>query len=352
MTLTVLNLAFPFAPVGPSAVGGAEQVLTDLDQVLVARGHRSLVVACERSRTAGTLFATPNAAGEPDESARRRTRAVYRETLERVIGTESVDLIHVHGMDFYEYQYPAGIPVLVTLHMPISWYPPGVLKKYQRQVQFQCVSRDQQRTCPLELGDIPVVENGVRLRSMRAAERSGFALVLGRICPEKNQHEALLAGTRAGIPVVLGGEVFPWPEHQRYFRQRVEPLLRSTIHRFPGSLPPKRKWDLLQRAKCLLHPTRAPETSSLVAMEAMAAGTPVIAYRSGALPEIVEDGVTGFLVDSAEEMADAIGRVDSIAPQACRAHAEKYFSKERMLRSYFRLYAALTAGRERPHGCA
>jgi len=112
-------------------------------------------------------------------------------------------------------------------------------------------------------------------------------------------------------------------------------------HRFLGPLSLERKQHPLARARCLLHPTLAPETSSLVAMEAIAAGTPVIAYPSGALPEIVEHGRTGFLVSSVAEMAEAVGMLDRISPGECRAAAEQRFSQQRMIRGYFELYEQL-----------
>jgi glycosyltransferase involved in cell wall biosynthesis len=144
--------------------------------------------------------------------------------------------------------------------------------------------------------------------------------------------------------------VFPYAAHQQYFREKVQPLLGR--HEFLGPLLPERKRKLLAQAKCLLHPTVAPETSSLVAMEAMAAGTPVIAFRSGALTEIVDHGVTGFLVDSKEEMADAIRRVDQISPRICWEEANRRFSKQRMAQQYFRLYKHLIEGYEAEHRCA
>ncbi|HET9086794.1 MAG TPA: glycosyltransferase, partial [Acidobacteriaceae bacterium] len=177
------------------------------------------------------------------------------------------------------------------------------------------------------------------------SSKSDFALVLGRICPEKNAHAALEAGTIAGTRVLLAGQVFPYLEHRRYFTDKIEPLLRrspgNVEHEFLGPLDPDRRQRLLSSAKCLLHPTLAPETSSLVAMEALAAGTPVIAYRSGALPDIVEHGVTGFLVDSVEEMADALGKVHTLSSQACRHAAEQRFSSERMVREYLQMYESI-----------
>jgi glycosyltransferase involved in cell wall biosynthesis len=217
-------------------------------------------------------------------------------------------------------------------------------------VQLQCVSETQRRSCAPELRDIPVIANGVDIPPHVEKSR-GFAIVLGRICPEKNQHAALEAGHRANFPVLLGGQVFPWRNHLAYFREKVEPLLQANgsciQHKFCGPLPPERKHRLLAQARCLLHPTLAPETSSLVAMEALAAGTPVIAFPSGALPEIVDDGVTGFLVQNIDEMAEAIRRVDTIRPCVCREAARCRFSRARMVHQYFELYESLVQAHSR-----
>lgn len=347
MSLTVLSVAFPFAPVGPCGVGGAERILAELDAALVAEGHRSLVVACAGSLVAGELFAAPMPERAlVSESDRNWHRWRFQAAIDRALSKHKVDMIHMHGMDFDQHVLPANIPVLVTLHVPCEWHRPEVLEAYAGRVHFQAVSQFQRRSAPKVLGDIPVVENGVELPSIRVdRERDEFALALGRICPEKNVHEALEAGTKAGTPVLIGGHVFPYREHSDYFDDKVQPLLNQepVTHRFLGALETERRQRLLARAKCLLHPTLAPETSSLVAMEALAVGTPVIAYRSGALPEIIEDGVTGFLVNSMEEMADAIGRVPEIRPEDCRAAAEKRFSRDRMTREYLDLYAAIVS---------
>lgn len=344
MSLTVLSIAFPFAPVGPYGVGGAEKILGELDAALVAEGHRSVVVACAGSLVAGELFAAPM----PEralisDSDRRWHRWRFQAAIDRALAKHNVDLIHMHGMDFDQHVLPPDIPVLVTLHVPIQWYSPEVWTAFAGRVQFQCVSESQRRTCARILGEVAVVENGVALPNIRLErERENFALALGRICPEKNVHEALEAGTLAGTQVLVGGHVFPYREHGEYFHDKVQPLMNGEAgHRFLGPIETERRQRLLARAKCLLHPTIAPETSSLVAMEALAVGTPVIAYRSGALPDIIEDGVTGFLVDNVEQMADAIKRVGQIRPEDCRAVAEKRFSRDRMIHDYFNLYEAM-----------
>jgi glycosyltransferase involved in cell wall biosynthesis len=250
----------------------------------------------------------------------------------------------MHGLDFDEHVLPPGIPALVTLHAPLTRYRSEAWACHSGTAHFQCVSHAQRRSCPAALGEISVIENGVPLPDNDThREREDFAIALGRICPEKNVHEALEAGTLADIPVLIGGHLYPFQEHSEYFHKRVEPLLGQVEvkHSYLGPVDASRRQRLLARARCLLLPSRAAEVSSLAAMEAFAAGTPVIAYRSGALTEIVEDGVTGFLVNSVEEMAEAIRNVDQISHDACRTAAEQRFSRDRMVRHYLDLYRAL-----------
>ncbi len=152
------------------------------------------------------------------------------------------------------------------------------------------------------------------------------------------------------MPLLLGGKVFPYPAHEQYHAREIAPRL-SPERRFLGPLGRDEAARLLARARCLLVPSLAPETSSLVVMEALASGTPVVAFRAGALPEIVEDGRTGFLVDGVEEMAAAIARVGELDRHACRAAAEARFAEGRMVADYLRLYGRLAAaGKAGPGG--
>ena len=167
--------------------------------------------------------------------------------------------------------------------------------------------------------------------------------MLSRICPEKNLHAGLDAARQAGIDLVLAGETFPYEAHLRYFEEEIRPRLGARV-RLVGAVGDLEKSRLFEGARCLLLPTLAPETSSLVAMEAAASGTPVVAYRSGAVPEVVEDGVTGFLVGGVDEMADAIGRVATLDRELCRAVARKRFSLAGMVDGYVAVYGEMLAG--------
>lgn len=342
MTLTVLSVAYPFADVGPDAVGGAEQVLARLDAALVAAGHRSLVVASAGSRTAGRLIAAEAIDGPITDDVRRHAWATHRRLIAQALAAEPVDVVHMHGIDFASYlPEPCGVPVLATLHLPPAWYPPQAFAAQRPDVFLHCVSASQQRACPPGARLLPPIPNGVPVDTLAArCRKRRFALALGRICPEKNQHVALEAGRRAGMPVVLAGQVFPYEAHERYFREQVAPLLDAQ-RRFIGPLSFARKRRLLCAAQCVLLPSLAPETSSLVAMEALACGTPVIAFASGALPEIVDHGRTGFIVRDAGEMADAIAACASIDPQECRSAARERFALEPMTRRYLATYREL-----------
>lgn len=343
MSLTVLSVAYPFAPVGPAAVGGAEQVLGQLDAALVDAGHTSIVVASEGSIVRGALVPTPAIGGDIDGRARQLAWARHRHAIEQVLATRHVDVVHLHGIDFHAYLPAANdeIPKLVTLHLPPSWYPTEVFSSGRGDVHLHCVSNSQRARCPAGTPPLPVIENGVPVEDLeRRTAKRGFALALGRICPEKNLHAALDAGRLAGVPVLLGGQVFPHEDHRRYFRDTLVPKLDAR-RRFLGPLPFARKRRLLSAARCLLLPTLAPETSSLVAMEALASGTPVVAFSNGALPEIVEHGRTGFLVRTTHEMADAIAACDDLDPDECRAVARERFSVQRTVALYFDAYQQL-----------
>jgi glycosyltransferase involved in cell wall biosynthesis len=299
------------------------------------------VVACAGSSPAGTLVATPRANGAISDAVRRRVYAAHRRAIERALSSWPVDLVHMHGIDFHAYLPPPGPRVLVTLHLPPELYPPEVFQPERPGTFLHCVSASQRARCPSGARLLPDVPNGVALDALagRHAKRH-FALALGRICPEKGFHIALDAAKRAGVPLLLAGQTYPYDTHEAYFAREIAPRLDGS-RRFIGPIGLVRKRRLLSAARCLLAPSLAPETSSLVAMEALACGTPVIAFPAGALPEIVEHGRTGFIVRDAKEMAEAIHAAARIQPEVCRAAARERFPLDRTVERYFNLYRDL-----------
>jgi glycosyltransferase involved in cell wall biosynthesis len=339
MLLTVLQVAYPFAPVGPDSVGGAEQILSACDRAVVAAGHRSIVIACEGSQAAGELISVLRLPRADNASVRAAAHADHKRAIEAAISRLRVDVVHCHGIDFDAYLPAQGVDVLVTLHLDPASYAGASLATKRAGTFFNCVSRSQHECCPHIPNLLPPIANGVdieRLRPDPCASRT-HALVLARICPEKGVHIAIEAAKRADIDLIIAGEVFPYTDHQRYFAEQVKPRLDGR-RVFVGPLGFEAKRKVLQSARCLLVPSLIDETSSLVAMEALACGTPVITFRRGALPEIVENGVTGALVDNAGEMAAAIANADSFRVAACAASARQRFSAGRMTQQYIGLY--------------
>ncbi|HEY0441284.1 MAG TPA: glycosyltransferase [Xanthobacteraceae bacterium] len=345
MRLTLLSVAYPLAPVGPDAVGGAEQVLTALDRALVRAGHRSIVVACEGSSAAQTLVTVPRPAGTLTDAVVAAARERHRLAIENTLQRWPVDVVHMHGIDFHHYLPQADVPVLATLHGPAAWYPPEALVPRRPDTWMHAVSADQHRSLPPHSGLLPPIENGVDLDALSARHaKRRFALMLSRIAPEKGVHLALDAASRAGLALLLAGEVFPYPEHQRYFAAEVQPRL-DDLRRCIGPLGMARKRRFLTAARCLVIASGVPETSSLVAREALACGTPVVALAGGALADTIEHGRTGYLVSTVEDMAARMRDAGALDSEACRAAARARFSAAGMIAQYFALYRMLANGR-------
>jgi glycosyltransferase involved in cell wall biosynthesis len=343
MPLTVLSIGYSLAQVGPDAVGGAEQILSALDHALADAGHRSIVVGNLGSQVAGTLVPTGPVPERITDRGRAQARERHQEAVARALARFPVDVVHSHALDFADHLPQADVPTLVTLHLPRDFYPTGAIPAKRPRTWFNCVSANQRSSFPPFAAMLTEIENGVSVGRLQACHaRRNFALCLGRICPEKGFEHALEAARLAETPLLIGGEVFPYDAHRDYFEAEIRPRLGPSA-RFLGPVGWSRKRRLLSAARCLLAPSLAKETSSLVAMEAIACGTPVVAFPNGALADIVEPGVTGYLVACAREMAEAIHAADRLDREHCRDIARRRFSLERMVAGYFALYRRLAA---------
>jgi glycosyltransferase involved in cell wall biosynthesis len=262
MTYTVLSVAYPLTQVGEDAVGGSEQILTSLDRALTQAGHRSLVIAEEGSAAHGTLIPSPKARGKIDDGERRWARKVHKQLIKETLASHSVDMIHMHSLDFHHYLPDGSIPILATLHLPPDWYPDSIFRSPRKNLHLNCVSYSQQKACPKTPLLLPAVPNGVDVARLHGPMvKQNYALALGRICPEKGFHFALDAARKAGSELLLAGEVIPYPLHQSYFKEEIAPRLDQD-RRFLGPVGFNRKRRLLGEARCLLIPSTVQETSA------------------------------------------------------------------------------------------
>ncbi|HKD79839.1 MAG TPA: glycosyltransferase [Candidatus Angelobacter sp.] len=350
-SLHILYIAYPLLTVSAESAGGAEQVLWTLEREVAGRGIHTTVAASTGSRVAGELFSTGDPCTQPDDYERRN-----REHQENIIAFlrrqaltgQPFDLIHDMSGSFWSRAREVDVPVLATLHLPRSFYSPQSFQDVPPNVSFNCVSHSQACSFRDLKNMLGVVSNGIALECFapkQAANEDGnrrqrrSLLWLGRICEEKAPHLALDIANRAGLPLTLAAQIYPFSYHQQYFEREVAPRLQQMpMATFISSPSFEQKRALLQEAQALLITSQADETSSLVAMEAAASGTPVITFRSGALPEVVRDGVTGFVVNDADAAVAACGSVANINPAKCMEHARANFSSAAMADGYAAIY--------------
>ena len=334
--MRILYVAYPLLPVSDASAGGAEQMLWTLEREMHRRGHATTVAACAGSRVAGKLCATGDVPTGSDTFAQRDRE--HQHAVRNLLQVEHFDLIHDKSGSFFGRAWDLRNPILATAHLPRSFYPNVQWELLGRNISVNCVSAAQARTFADVANMLGWIPNGIAIeRFPLCANKDDYVLWLGRICEEKGPHLAIEAAERAGMRLVLAGQVYPFRYHEDYFAREIKPRLGRDVE-FIDSPSFAEKVNLLARASALLIPSQVDETSSLVALEAMASGTPVIAWRRGALPEIVQDGVTGCIVDTVEAMAAATASVRRLQPAACRVRVEQHFSASRMAANYAGLY--------------
>lgn len=352
----ILYVAYPLLQVYDESAGGAEQILWTLEREMARSGVHTTVAASAGSRVSGELFSTGQPCTQPDDYERRRVEHEDRivEFVHRCAHEgKAFDLIHDHSGSFWKRAAQVNVPVLATLHLPRSFYPAGSFDDVPANVSFNCVSDSQARSFADLDALAGVISNGIALDCFAAAsdvtqngDRQGL-LWLGRICEEKAPHLALEIAERVGLPITLAGQVYPFSYHQQYFDREVAPRLHVMPNaRFISAPSAELKRRLLRESQALLITSLAEETSSLVAMEAAASGTPVIAFPKGAHVEVVRDGVTGFLVEDPDQAVPALQNLSRINSETCIQHAQQNFSAIKMAEKYSQLYGRL-AGTEK-----
>ncbi|MEU8076530.1 glycosyltransferase family 4 protein [Catellatospora citrea] len=347
--LKIAMIAPPYFDVPPAAYGGIEAVLADLSNALVELGHQVTVVGAGRDGTQARFWqvwerAVPERLGEPGPEIIYAT--LTRRVVQKLAAAGEVDVVHDHTFagPLNAPAYDAmGLPTVATVHGPVDSELRGYYRNLDRDLSLVAISARQRSLAP-ELKWIGTVHNGLRPADWPfQREKKDYALFLGRFNADKGAHTAVLAAHEAGLPLILAGKCAE-PAEKRYYAEQVEPLLGPNDQMI-GIADATLKRELLANARCLLFPVQWEEPFGMVMIEAMVCGTPVVALRAGAVPEVVRHGVTGLVCSRQSDLPAALQAAAVLDPVQCREHVVRSFSAQRMAAGYVRAYRAALAQR-------
>jgi glycosyltransferase involved in cell wall biosynthesis len=350
----IAMLAPPWIPVPAPAYGGIEEVVRLLGDGLEEYGHHVTLFAPPGSSARGDVVHVLEEPHPDDiQKAQFESDHVARAFAEIDAAAERgepYDVVHDHvGHTALAMADRVSVPLVHTLHGPFTQDACHFYARHGRKACIVAISQAQLDDAPEEMGGGRVVHNPIDCAEWPFQdEKDDFLLWIGRMSPDKGPDRAIEAAKRAGMRLVIAGPVQTGQEE--YFKAEVEPHIDGEQILYHGEADAAGKRALYQRAMAVLMPIRWPEPFGLVMVEAMACGTPVIAFPEGAAQEIVLDGVNGFLVDDEEAMAEAARRVGDIEPGRCRASIEERYDVPRVVEGYVDAYRRAMARQRTPAG--
>jgi glycosyltransferase involved in cell wall biosynthesis len=325
----------PWFEVPPQAYGGIESVVADLIDALIERGHHVSMVGAGSTGTDAEFRRTYRV--PPSERiGEALPEVVHAAWANRHLDQLKVDIVHDHSLAGPLSARRRAAPTLVTTHGALAGEMGHYYRAISPDVSLIAISDSQRRLAP-ELHWTATVHNAINVSDFTVCGRKQDHVVfIGRMSPDKGAHLAIDAARGAGRRIVLAGKLTE-PGEQEYFDAQVRPRLGEDAE-FIGEADAEAKQELYGNAHCLVFPIRWEEPFGLVMIEAMACGTPVVALRRGAVPEVVLDGVTGFVRDDPADLPAAIDEAGRIDPAACRRHVEENFDIPVMTDGYERAY--------------
>jgi glycosyltransferase involved in cell wall biosynthesis len=339
-SLRIAQVAPLYESVPPKLYGGTERIVSYLTEELVRLGHDVTLFASGDSRTSAELVPVVDTAIRLDPQQPDAT-ALHVLEMERVFGELSqFDIIHLHTDSIsLPFARRSAIPCVLTLHGRLDLA--GLDALYREFSEVPLVSISNSQRAPLAWANwIATVHHGVPLATYRFNERpQPYLVFLGRMSPEKRVDQAIAIARRVGMPLRIAAKVDKGDVE--YFKSEVEPLLADPLVEYVGEVGDSAKADLLGNATAMLFPIDWPEPFGLVMIESIASGTPVVAYRRGSVPEVIDDGITGFVVEDIDSAAAAVLRARELDRRRCRLQFERRFSATRMAEEYLQVYEML-----------
>lgn len=341
----IAMVAPPYFSVPPAAYGGIESVVAGLVDALVARGHKVTLIGAGNHSTKAQRFLRTAEDYSAEKLGEVMPEIVHGAKVATLLEAIDVDVIHDHTMAGPLMARGRLTPTVVTAHGPVRGENGDYYTALGDTVHLVAISQAQRQSAP-ELTWSATVHNAVRADTFPCrTAKDDYAVFLGRFHPDKAPHLAIDAAREAGLPVVLAGKCSE-PLERAYFSREIEPRIGPDVTIF-GVADAAAKRRLLSRAACMIFPIRWEEPFGLVVIEAMACGTPVVALRRGAVPELITHGETGIIVDHPDELPAGIAAALDLEPAACRKHVEAGFTVEVMAEGYEAVYRrALTMAPE------
>ena len=342
--LRIAQVAPLYESVPPKLYGGTERVVSYLTEELVAQGHDVTLFASGDSVTAARLVAiTPRALRLDEASVDQLAHHIV--LLEEVFQrAPEFDILHFH-IDYLHFPLSrrTDVPRVTTLHGRLDL--PDLVPLYERYCDEPVVSISDNQRGPLPMANwVATVHHGLPAEACaEGIAPQGYLAFLGRISPEKGVESAIEIARAAGLPLRIAAKIDR--ADRAYFERDVAPLFELPGVEYIGEIGDAEKPAFLAGARALLFPIDWEEPFGMVMIEAMACGTPVVAFRRGSVPEVLEDGVTGYLVETVEEAITAVTRLDRFDRGQCRAEFERRFTATRMAHDYLDVYRALLASR-------
>lgn len=344
--MKIAQVAPLYEAVPPRLYGGTERIVAHLSDALVALGHDVTLFASADARTVATLVPVRDQAIRLDPHPLKSDLAAHLCMLHELrLRAQEFDVIHFH-VDLIHFPFFEELAhkTVTTLHGRLDIKDlPGAYARWPRY-PLVSISDDQRRPLP-NVNWVQTIQHGIPSMPARLHPKppqDPYLAFLGRISPEKRPDRAITIAKRTGIKLKLAAKIDG--ADRAYFADVIAPLLDDPLIEFVGEIGGSDKLAFLSDAAALLFPIDWPEPFGLVMIEAMACGTPVIAWRCGSVPEVVDDGVTGFIVDSEDEAVAAVEHVSILDRSAIRAVFERRFASSVMARNYLLLYWTLAHG--------
>ena len=342
--MRIAQVAPLFVAVPPKQYGGTERCIANLTEALVGMGHEVTLYASGDSETSARLIApVPTALGfDPAIDVRAYHTAMLAEIYAQA---DRFDLIHTH-LDFYPLPFAAQstTPSVTTLHGRLDRPEFGRVYRTYRDLHYVAISRSQAAQIP-DLNWAGVVHHGLDLHTFPFYPEPGnYLAFVGRISPEKRPDRAIEIAIKAGVPLKIAAKIDP--SDRDYYESTIKPLMQHPLIEFIGEVSESEKQELMGHALALLVPIDWPEPFGMVFIEALACGVPVLTCPMGSVPELLVDGITGYVRRTVDELVEVVPLVrDHIDRAACRQHAEHHFSHERMAQDYTAVYQRLVRPR-------